>query len=150
MSITLEELLPPDQLLLDLRVADKRHALRELSTYAGAALRMPSQPIFDALERREQLGSTGLGQGFALPHARIEGLDRFFALLARLNRPVAFAAVDDKPVDLLFLLLIPTAHAEEHVALMASICRLMREATFAERVRKSRTTKELHSLLQMS
>src|SRR5262245_51497064 len=79
--------------------------------------------VFNALRAREQLGSTRLGEGFALPHARIEGLDRFFGMFARLSRPIQFDSVDDRPVDLVFLLLIPMAAQIEHVAALATISR---------------------------
>ncbi len=142
------ELLNSDHLLMDLRATDKKHALQELAVYAGAQLRMPSQVIFDALQRREALGATGLGEGFALPHARIEGLEQFFALFARVSKPLSFDAIDEKPVDLIFLLLMPAQAAEAQVGVMSSVCRLFRTNGFADQVRKARSPSEVLAVVQ--
>src|SRR5919108_2664004 len=121
----LAELIAPEDVVFGARAKNKEQLLQDLASRAAVSLNFEPQTIFDGLQAREQLGSTGLGEGFALPHARIDGLDRFFGLFVRLNRPIDFDSVDDKPVDLIFLLLIPMAAQSEHLAALATICRHM-------------------------
>src|SRR6185312_1617615 len=101
----------------------------------------------DPLTQREQLGSTGLGKGFALPHARVAGLDRCFGLFARLARPIDFQAIDERPVDLVFLLLIPQDAESEHIAALAAISRRMRDAGLLDRARKAEKANALYRLI---
>jgi nitrogen PTS system EIIA component len=130
----LNELLTPERVVADLAVPDKRALLVELGRRAGTLLRMPAAEITAALESREQLGSTGLGRGFALPHARLAGLDRFFGMFVRLARPIPFDAIDDRPVSLVFLLLSPAASGSEHLAALAAISRRMSDADVVRRL----------------
>lgn len=141
------ELLPEENVVLSLRVGDKSQLLQELAQRAGAALNVPQRQILAALQARENLGSTGLGQGFALPHARVEGLDRLFGLFIRLTRPIAYDAVDEKPVDLVFLLLIPAEAGSEPIPVMAAISRCIRDQDLARQVRKVRSAMALRALL---
>ncbi len=143
----LADLLTPDRVVVGLRAGDKGQLLHELSRRAAGALEMPVHPVLAALLAREQLGSTGLGRGFALPHARVEGVTQFFGLFARLGRPVAFQAIDEKPVDLVFLLLIPPLAGAEHVAALAAISRPLRDPDFAVQLRKAETAEALWALL---
>ncbi|MGH6817160.1 MAG: PTS sugar transporter subunit IIA [Methylovirgula sp.] len=141
------ELLPEDHMVVSLRVGDKAQLLQELARRAAAASNVSQKQILTALEAREKLGSTGLGQGFALPHARIEGLDRFIGLFATLVRPIAYDAVDEKPVDLIFLLLIPAGAGSEPIPIMAAISRRIRDQDFTYRLRKSGDKAVLRKLL---
>jgi nitrogen PTS system EIIA component len=141
------EILTQDRVIASLRVSDKAQLLQELARRAAAVLTIPQNTILDALEAREKLGSTGLGQGFALPHARIEGLDRFFGLFAKLARPMAYDAVDDNPVDLVFLLLIPSSTTVNYVSILAAISRRIRDKELAGRLRKTENAAALHALL---
>jgi PTS system nitrogen regulatory IIA component len=141
------EILTQDRVIASLRVSDKGQLLQELARRAAAVLTIPQNTILDALEAREKLGSTGLGQGFALPHARIEGLDRFFGLFAKLARPMAYDAVDDNPVDLVFLLLIPSSTTVNYVSILAAISRRIRDQELARRLRKTENAAALHALL---
>jgi nitrogen PTS system EIIA component len=145
--MTLTELISPHRVFVGLRVGDKKQLLQDLSRRSAELLKIQAQPIFDALQAREELGSTGLGQGFALPHARLEGLSQLFGLFARLSRPIEFQAVDEKPVDLVFLLLIPNAAGNDHVAALAAISRRLREPEFAARLRKAQTAAAVYELL---
>jgi nitrogen PTS system EIIA component len=126
---------------------DKTQALRELSRRASAALDIPQETIIAAISAREKLGSTGLGQGFALPHARIDGLTRFYGLFARLGRPIPFEAADEKPVDLIFFLLIPANSVVNYVTVLASIARRIRDQDIAKRLRLANDPAVLHALL---
>lgn len=141
------EILTQDRVIPSLRVTDKAQLLNELARRAAALLQIPQARIFEAIDAREKLGSTGLGEGFALPHARIEGLDRFFGLFARLVRPIAYDAVDGNPVDLVFLLLIPSDTAVNHVSILAAIARRIRDQGLARAIRKAANATALHALL---
>ena len=143
----LSEIMQPDRVIAGLRVRDKAHLTAELSRGAAAALKLEPSNIEAALTARERLGSTGLGRGFALPHARVSGLDRFFGLFARLARPIAFDAIDEQPVDLVFLLLIPENRKESHVAVLAAISRRLRDQGVAQQLRKAINSADLYHLL---
>ena len=133
----LGDLIGPDQVVVGLKVAEKGQLLADLSRRAAAALSLPQSIVLQALLAREQLGSTGLGRGFALPHARLPQLSRVYALLARLARPIDYEAVDEKPVDLVVLLLTPESAANQHLATLAALSRPFREEAFVAQVRKA-------------
>ena len=106
-AMDLADLIEPGRVVYAGRASNKEQLLQDLASRAATLLNLDAQTICNALRAREELGSTGLGDGFALPHARIEGLDRLFGMFTRLNRPIHFDSIDGKPVDLVFLLLIP-------------------------------------------
>jgi PTS system nitrogen regulatory IIA component len=141
------DLVTPDRVIVGLRANDKAQLLQDLSRRAAGLLTIPAQSIINALQAREQLGSTGLGRGFGLPHARLEGVDAFFGMFARLHRSIEFQAIDEKPVDLVFLLLIPPNAGNEHVSALAAISRHLRDQTFAARLRQARSAAALYALL---
>ncbi|WP_020174709.1 PTS sugar transporter subunit IIA [Methyloferula stellata] len=141
------DLIKPEQVLIVPRANDKEQLLRDLAQRAASELKKDVAAILQPLLARESLGSTGLGQGFALPHARIEGIDSFFCLFAKLAKPVPFEAVDDKPVDLVFLLLIPANAGSDHLTALAAISRHLRDKTFMENLRKAKTPGALYSLI---
>jgi PTS system nitrogen regulatory IIA component len=142
----LADLIEPDRVVHAARASNKQQLL-DLASRAATLLNLDAQTIFAALQAREELGSTGLGNGFALPHARIEGLDRLFGMFERLNRPIHFDSIDGHPVDLVFLLLIPPAAGSEHLAALASISRYLRDTEFAAKLRKAPSASALCSLL---
>jgi len=141
------EFLPQDRVIPYLHANDKTQLLQELARRAATVSQLPQKVILDALEAREKLGSTGLGQGFALPHARIEGLNQFLGFFARPAKPISYAAVDDKPVDLVFLLLIPAEAIENYVSILAAVARRVRDQELARRLRKAEDAAALHALL---
>ena len=143
----LSELIGPDRVIVDLRVNDKAHLLGELARQAATRTGLESGAVLSALAAREALGSTGLGRGFALPHARVAGVDRLFGLFVRLSRPLDFEAIDGKPVDLVFLLLIPIGAGNEHVAALAAIAREMRDEAVVKQVRKAANATALYQHL---
>jgi len=145
--MSIGDLIGPAQVLVGLRVADKAQLLGELARRAAAALSLDQAVLLRALQAREQLGSTGLGRGFALPHARLAGLPRIYASLARLGRPIDFEAVDDKPVDLVVLLLTPESAASQHLATLAALSRPFRDEAFVQQVRKAPDAAALHKVL---
>src|SRR5262249_41964035 len=106
MNIT--EFLSPKHAIVDLRAGDKARLLGELARRAATALGLPADQISDALLKREDLGSTGTGGGIAIPHARLAGVARPFGMLVSLAKAIDFDAIDGRPVDIVFLLLLPT------------------------------------------
>ena len=141
------EVIGPNRVIVGLRVSDKAHLLRELASRAAAALSLDRGVILDALRARENLGSTGLGKGFALPHARLDTISESFALFVRLARPIEFASIDDRAVDLVILLLTPANTGNQHLAALAAISRPMRDEAFARKLRQAPDAARLHELL---
>jgi PTS system nitrogen regulatory IIA component len=146
-AMDLSEFIEPDRVVYAARASNKQQLLQDLASRAATLLNLDAQTIFTALQAREELGSTGLGNGFALPHACIEGIDRLFGMFTRLNRPIHFDSIDGNPVDLVFLLLIPPAAGSKHLAALASISRYLRDKEFAARLRKAPSAAALCSLL---
>jgi PTS system nitrogen regulatory IIA component len=143
----LADLIDQNRVIFAARASDKEQLLRDLAARAAVLLNLDAQKIFSALWAREELGSTGLGEGFALPHACIEGLDCFFGMFARLKRPINFDAIDGKPVDLVFVLLTPPAADREHLSTLATISRHLRDQGFATKLRKATSATALCNLL---
>ena len=143
----IKDVIGPEQVEVGLRVSDKAQLLRELSRRAAAAVSIDQSVIHDALLARENLGSTGLGKGFALPHARLDTSHGFFALFVRLARPVEFAAIDGQPVDLIILLLTPANAGNQHLAMLATLSRPLRDAEFVQRLRRAPDTAAIYKLL---
>jgi nitrogen PTS system EIIA component len=148
--MTLGEIVGPDHVVVGLRVGDKAQLLQELAGRAATVVGLDRRAIFEALQARENLGSTGLGKGFALPHARLEMLNEPFALLVRLARPIDFAAIDDQPVDLVILLLSPANGGNQHLATLAALSRPLRDAAFVQRLRRAPDAAAVHRLLPAS
>ena len=145
--MTIGEIIGPDCVVVGLRVADKTQLLQDLAGRAATALGLDRRVIFDALQARENLGSTGLGKGFALPHARLEALNETFALFVRLARPIDFEAIDERPVDLVILLLSPANGGNHHLATLAALSRPLRDAALVQRLRQAPDAEALHRML---
>ena len=143
--MTVDELLAPSDVLVGLRAATKNALLEDLARRAAAALGIGLDAIFPALARRENLGSTGIGDGIALPHARLEAVSRPYGILARLREPIDFEAVDDNPVDLVFLLLLPTPGRHEPLNALACVARRLRDAETAAAMRGARDAAALYA-----
>ena len=141
------DFLTPDGVIAGLRPVDKAQLLRELARHAGPAAGVETQVVLDALLARENLGSTGVGHGIAVPHARIDGIGRLFGLFARLEKPIDFAAIDEQPVDLVFLLLIPSSAGSEHLAALAAVSRRLRDKDVLRQLRAHRDSRALFDIL---
>ena len=140
--------------LLDLRAisprvggSSKRQVLSVIADIAARSFGLPSDQVLDALLEREAAGSTGVGHGVAVPHARLEGIERMRAVFVRLEQPVAFEAVDDQPVDLLFALFAPKGSSSEHLRALARVSRLLRQPEIREQLRQAKTAEAIHVLL---
>jgi PTS system nitrogen regulatory IIA component len=144
--VEIADLLTPDRAIAGLSAGGKPHLLAELARRAATATGLPQRQIVDALQRRESLGSTGIGGGIAIPHAPIAGLDRFFGLLVRLGRPIDYEAIDGQPVDLVFLLLIP-ANTKAYLQALAAISRRLRDRAVAATLRKAASGRDLYAAI---
>lgn len=140
------DLLVSGGIVLRSGASSKRQALHVLAEAAARALCLDEQAVLDALMEREALGSTGLGSGVAVPHARLDGLDRVCAVFARLDTPVAFGSVDDRPVDLLFGLFAPPRDGAEHLRALAAVSRALRAPELREKLRQARTLDAVSAL----
>ena len=121
--MALLDFLSPEAIAPSLRVSNKKQALQEISTLAARLAGLDERAIFEALLQRERLGSTGIGEGLAIPHGKLPGLTRLFGFVARLEKPVDFEALDGQPVDILFLLLAPEGAGADHLKALARISR---------------------------
>jgi PTS system nitrogen regulatory IIA component len=141
----LYDFLLPSDVLLNVRAADSRQLLEDMAKRAAATLDMPEDTIVSALLKREDLGSTGVGNGVAIPHARFEAVKKPFGILARLKQPVDFNAIDGQPVDLIFVLLLPAAGEGEQLGALASVARKLRAPDILTRLRQAKSTPELYA-----
>lgn len=133
----IEEFLAPANVVIDLRASDKEAALRELAQRAAPVLDIDRQALLKALRERESLGSTGMGDGIAIPHIRFEGIDQPFGILARLKRPIEFDAVDGQPVDVLFLLVLPLKAKGGQLNALACVARRLRDEETVKAIRQA-------------
>jgi nitrogen PTS system EIIA component len=145
MEIT--DLIAPRSVIAQLRATSKRQALQELAKRAAAITGVSDREIYDVLIERERLGSTGIGMGIGIPHGKLASLDRFCGVFARLERPIPFEAVDDQPVDLIFLLLAPENAGADHLKALARISRLLRDRAICEKLRGTDRPEALFALL---
>jgi|SRR4051812_8251536 nitrogen PTS system EIIA component len=143
----LSEFLDFDAIKTGLPGGNKRSLLQQLANVAAHRLGVDSAAILASLNEREQLGSTGFGQGVGIPHGKIEGLSRIYGLFARLGEPIDYKAIDGRPVDLVFLLLSPPDSGAEHLKALAAISRVTRHAPTLEKMRGARSRDALAAVL---
>lgn len=138
-----------DRTAISLRVSasSKRQVLAVVAEIAARKLGLDAGVILDALLDREAAASTGVGHGVAAPHARLVGLERMRGVFVRLEQPVEFDAVDDKPVDLIFALFAPKDAGADHLRALARVSRLLRQAELREQLRQARTADAIYALL---
>ena len=141
------DLLGPSRVIAALRGSSKKQVLQELARRAATQSGLHERAIFDKLWERERIGSTGMGMGTAIPHARIGGLARPFGMFARLEKAIDFEAVDERPVDLIFLLLTPEDAGADHLKALARISRLFRDRAMCEKLRGTDSVDALTALL---
>jgi len=141
------DLITPDAVVAHLKASNKKQVLQELAAKAAALTKLPERRIFEILSEREKLGSTGMGQGVAIPHGRFAGVERMTGLFARLDSPVDFDAMDDQPVDLFFLLMAPEGAGADHLKALARVSRLLRNQAICEKLRAATQPAALYALL---
>jgi PTS system nitrogen regulatory IIA component len=144
--MNIAELLRAENVLVDLDAPSKPQLLQQLSERAARATGLDQAAVLNGLSHRETLGSTGIGQGIAIPHSAPAGLAKPFALLARLARPVEFDAIDEQPVDLIFLLLSP-ADRTSHLKALSVVSRQLRSPGVTEKLRRARTAGEMYAAM---
>src|SRR5919205_713835 len=143
----LSEFLDFDAIKPALSGGNKRALLQQLAQIASQRLNLDGGEILSSVSERERLGSTGFGQGVAIPHGKIEGLNRIYGLFARLGEPVDYKAIDGAPVDLVFLLLSPPDAGAEHLKALAAISRITRHGPTLDKMRGARSRDALAAVL---
>src|ERR671913_2256350 len=143
----LSEFLDFDAIKPSMSGGNKRALLQQMAQFAAGRLQVDAAEILSSISERERLGSTGFGQGVAIPHGKIEGLARIYCMFARLSEPVDYKAVDGQPVDLVFLLLSPPNAGAEHLKALAAVSRLVRHGGIVEKMRGARTRDAMAAVL---
>lgn len=141
------DLLKPEQVVARLRATSKKQALQDLARRAAELTGQPERDIFSTLMKRERLGTTGVGNGIAIPHGKLPALEHMFGIFARLEHPIDFEAIDDRPVDLIFLLLAPEEAGADHLKALARVSRLLRDKRACEKLRGTDNAEALYALL---
>ena len=140
----IRDFLSPADIMIGVRASEKTRLLRQLSAQAASELGLDSNEVSEQIAKREELGSTGVGNGVALPHARLRGLKAPFGLLARLRQGIDFAAIDDRPVDIVFLLLLPETGDGAQLNALASVARVLRDPEALRRLRRASDNEALY------
>jgi PTS system nitrogen regulatory IIA component len=143
----LQDILSPENIRIEQAIRDKGQLLNVVAAECAQKTGLPPQSIAEALLAREKLGSTGLGEGIAIPHARLQGLTKPFAYAVRLRKPIEFEAVDDQPVDVIIALLLPQGADAENLASLAAVTRRLRDKAVAGRVRAAPSTAVIYQAL---
>lgn len=137
----------PSALATGLTVNGKKPLFQKLSEIAASTYGLDADKVNEALTERERLGSTGFGGGIAIPHAKMEGLDKVHGIVVLLDPPISFDAIDDEPVDVVFTLLSPLDSGAEHLKTLARVSRYLRDDAQIVRLRGARSNEALHALL---
>jgi PTS system nitrogen regulatory IIA component len=146
----INDLLVADGVSADLKVTSKKQALQDLARRAGEVSGLSERAVFDVLMERERLGTTGVGNGIAIPHGKLPNLDRLHGFFARLKQPIDFQAIDERPVDLIFVLLAPETSGADHLKALARISRLLRDQSICEKLRGTDNVEALYAILTES
>lgn len=144
------DLIRPHAVVPNLRVTSKKQALQELAKRAAEITGLPERRIFEVLVERERLGTTGVGNGIAIPHGKLSELSELKALFARLETPIDFDAIDEQPVDLICVLLAPESAGADHLKALARVSRLLRDRQVCEKLRGSESADAIYAILTES
>lgn len=145
--VSFADILGEHAVLADLRVTSKKHLCQEIARAAAELTGAAQRDIFESILERERLGSTGMGYGVAIPHASVEGLDRVRGVFARLDQPIEFDSIDERPVDLVFLLLAPAEPNADRLKVLARVSRALRRQDYREKLRAAPSPDALRALL---
>ena len=148
--MTLIDILTPAAVISPLRAHGKKQALQELAQHAALATGLAERDIYESLLQRERLGSTGIGDGIAIPHGRMPGIDRLVGLFARSEKPIDFDALDGQPVDIIFVLIAPEGAGADHLKALARVARVLRNQAVLEQVRSTRDPAAIYAVLAES
>jgi PTS system nitrogen regulatory IIA component len=144
-TMNISDLLSPADVMIDVRASNKQRLLQELAAKAAGKLGLPVDQVAPYLLKREELGSTGIGRGVAIPHARLPNLQKPFGLLAKLKQPIKFDAIDGQSVDIVFVLLLPAVADDKQIGALALVVRTLRPPENLIRLRSAKNTAELYS-----
>jgi PTS system nitrogen regulatory IIA component len=143
----LDSILTVESVIPHLKASSKKQALQELARKAAEVSGLEQREVFDVLLERERLGTTGVGGGIAIPHGKLASLDQLRGVFARADRAIDFDSIDDRPVDLIFLLLAPETAGADHLKALAKVSRLLRDAQMCDKLRGCETTDAILALL---
>ena len=146
----INDLLVPEGVVADLKATSKKQALQDLAKRAAEISGLHERAVFDVLMERERLGTTGVGNGIAIPHGKLASLDCLHGLFARLEQPIDFHAIDERPVDLIFVLLAPENAGADHLKALARISRLLRNNGICDKLRGTDSAEALFAILTES
>ena len=148
--MSLNDLISPQAVIPALKANSKKQALIEISEKAATLSGLDSREVLDALIQRERLGSTGIGAGIAIPHGKLAKCGRIFGVFARLEKPIDFEALDDAPVDLMFLLIAPENAGADHLNALSRAARVLRDQSLVATLRSTRAPSAIYSILVRS
>jgi nitrogen PTS system EIIA component len=143
----IKNLLSASDVAIDVRLSDKPSMLSELARRAAVGVDLPADTIANEIEKRDALGSTGIGNGVSIPHARLREVKKPFGIFARLKSPIEFDAIDGQPVDLVFLLLLPAASQLDQLNALAAVARKLRDSEVLRKLRTAPSSTELYRVL---
>jgi PTS system nitrogen regulatory IIA component len=146
----IDELIGPNAVVAKLRATSKKQALQKLAKRAAELTGQPERAIFEVLIERERLGTTGVGNGIAIPHGKLADLDRLYGLFARIETPIDFDAIDEQPVDLICVLLAPETAGADHLKALARVSRLLRDRVVCDKLRGTDSAEAIRALLTES
>ncbi len=146
--MTISALLSPQRIFLDTEITSKKKLLQLIANIVADQTQLSESSIFSSLLNRERLGSTGLGEGFAVPHARLNDLDQTLACFFRLKEAVNFEAPDNKPVDLVFTIIIPEEATEEHLMILSSLASIFSRAEVCDAIRNAASRDEITQIIE--
>ncbi|MCO6391625.1 PTS IIA-like nitrogen regulatory protein PtsN [Aliihoeflea aestuarii] len=146
----LSDLIEVSAVMPALKANSKKQVLQLLAEKAASITGLPEREIFDTILQRERLGSTGVGNGIAIPHGKLAGIDQITGVFARLANPIDFEALDDEPVDLVFLLLAPEGAGADHLKALSRTARLLRDSDIVAKIRGTTDASAIHSFLSES
>ena len=141
------DLVGPTAIVPNLKATSKKQVLQEIARKAADVTGLDQREIFDVLLERERLGTTGVGHGIAIPHGKLAKLDRLYGVFVKMDKPIDFDAIDDEPVDLIFLLLAPESAGADHLKALARVSRLLRDKTVCTKLRGCETADAIYALL---
>ena len=145
--MTLADIIDARAILPGVKAQNKKQLLQELSQSLSSLVAIDARVIFDSLLQREKLGSTGLGQGIAIPHGRLPSITRVYGVFARLVNPIPFESVDGEPVDLVFALISPEHAGADHLTALARVSRLFRDSATLKKLRGTENTDGIYAIL---
>jgi len=141
------DLLSPERVLASIKPKDKKQLLQMLADKTAQLSSVTDRRIFETLLERERLGTTGVGQGIAIPHGRLGDIKKIMGVFARLETPIEYEAVDNQPVDLVFMLLAPEGAGADHLKALARVSRLLRNQATCDKLRNAATAEALYAIL---